>query len=110
EHPSTYDLPCLWYDPIPVDRVLPLNRAIQWEEYTLTLYEQPGHTLYAVAIAFEVDGKRVLAIGDQYQGPGGYQWNYVYENRFQMGDYRRSAELYKQINPDVILSGHSEPH
>ncbi len=110
EHPSKYDLPCLWYDPIPVDRVVPLNQVIRWEEYEFTLYEQPGHTLYAVAIAFEVDGKRVLAIGDQYQGEGGYQWNYVYENRFRIGDYRRSAELYRDINPDVIISGHWQPH
>ncbi len=25
EHPARYDLPCLWYEPIPVDRVLPLG-------------------------------------------------------------------------------------
>jgi glyoxylase-like metal-dependent hydrolase (beta-lactamase superfamily II) len=109
EQPSRYDLPCLWYDPIPVDRRLPLGQPIQWEEYTLTLHELPGHTLYAVAIEFEVDGKRVLATGDQYQGEDGLAWNYVYQNRFRISDYQLSAGLYRQLNPDLILSGHWEP-
>lgn len=107
ERPESYNLPCLWYDPIPVDRRLPPEQRIRWEEYELTLYEQPGHTRYAVAIAFEVDGKRVLAIGDQYEK--GDQWNYVYQNRVGLGDYRRSAALYRQIQPDLILPGHFDP-
>ncbi len=109
ECPSRYDLPCLWYDPIRVDRALPLDEPIAWQEHTLTLHAQPGHTLYAVAIQFEVDGKRVLAIGDQYQGDDGAQWNYVYQNRFRIADYRESASLYRALQPDLILSGHWEP-
>jgi glyoxylase-like metal-dependent hydrolase (beta-lactamase superfamily II) len=109
EHPTDYDLPCLWYDPIPVDRKLPLQRKIQWEEYEFTLYAQPGHTLYAVAIAFEADGKRVLAVGDQQQGNEGLLWNYVYQNRFQYDDYVQSAALYRKLQPDVIVSGHWDP-
>ncbi|MDQ3458509.1 MAG: MBL fold metallo-hydrolase, partial [Deinococcota bacterium] len=109
ERPERYDLPCLWYDPIPVDRVLPLGEPIHWEEYTLTLYPQPGHTLYAMAVMLEVDGKRVLAIGDQYQGGEEAQTNYVYKNGFGLGDYIRSAELYRKLEPDLILSGHWDP-
>ncbi|NUK30262.1 MBL fold metallo-hydrolase [Parageobacillus sp. VR-IP] len=106
ENPQSYDLPCLWYDPISVDRKLPLHQAIQWEEYELTLYEQPGHTLYAVAIQFEVDGKKMLAVGDQYQGT---DYNYVYHNGFRIWDYRASARLYKNIRPDILLFGHCDP-
>jgi glyoxylase-like metal-dependent hydrolase (beta-lactamase superfamily II) len=109
EQPTSYDLTCLWYDPIPVDRRLPLEQPICWEEYELTLYHLPGHTYYAVAVSFEVDGKRVLAAGDQYQGADGLKWNYVYHNRFSVDDYRRSAELYARLNPDVILTGHWGP-
>ncbi|XID93445.1 MBL fold metallo-hydrolase [Paenibacillaceae bacterium WGS1546] len=109
ERPADYDLPCLWYDPIPVDRVVPLREPIRWEGYEITLHEQPGHTLYAVAIAFEADGKKVLAIGDQYQGDEGLLWNYVYQNRFQYEDYVRSAALYEALRPDVIVSGHWDP-
>jgi glyoxylase-like metal-dependent hydrolase (beta-lactamase superfamily II) len=109
EHPADYDLPCLWYDPIPVDQRLPLETPIQWEEYTITLYPLPGHTLYAVAISFEVDGKKVLVTGDQYQRDDGLDVNYVYPNRFEASDYVKSAALYKRLNPDLILTGHWKP-
>jgi glyoxylase-like metal-dependent hydrolase (beta-lactamase superfamily II) len=94
EHPDRYDLPCLWFDPIPVDRCLPLGQHITWEEYTLRLHPLPGHTRYAIAVEFEVDGLRVLAAGDQYQGDDGLAWNYVYQNRYAIGDYTNTAELY----------------
>ena len=109
EHPAHYDLPCLWFDPIPVDRCLPLIQPITWEEYTLTLHPLPGHTRYAVAVEFEVDGLRVLASGDQYQGDDGLAWNYVYQNRYAIGDYSATAKLYQRIQPDLILSGHWQP-
>ena len=63
--PRRYDLPCLWFDPIPVDRTLPLGRPVAWREYELTAHALPGHTLYAAAIEVEVDGRRMLATGDQ---------------------------------------------
>lgn len=109
-HPGRYDLPCLWYDPIPVDRELPVNEPIRWQEHSLTLFDQPGHTTHAVAISLTVDGKRVLAIGDQYQGGRKAKWNYVYNNGFAIEDYKRSAALYRQVRPDLILSGHWEPY
>jgi len=109
ERPSAYELPCLWYDPIPVDRRLPVGEPFRWEEYLITQYPLPGHTRYAVAIAFEADGKRVLATGDQYQGDDGGELNYVYQNRFCEGDYRTAAELYRSLDPDLIISGHWEP-
>lgn len=109
EHPSGYNLPCLWYDPIQVDRCLPLSRPIIWEEYTLVLHPLPGHTRYAVAIEFEVDGLRFLATGDEYHGEDGLGWNYVYQNGFRAGDYTTAARLYQGICPDYILSGHWQP-
>jgi glyoxylase-like metal-dependent hydrolase (beta-lactamase superfamily II) len=109
KRPDDYDLPCLWYDPISVDRVLLLEQPIQWREYALTPYALPGHTCHAVGIAFEADGRRVLVTGDQYQGGDGLELNYVYNNRFDLDDYQRSAVLYRSLAPDLILSGHWEP-
>lgn len=109
ENPNSYDLPCLWYDPIPVDRALAAGRPVQWEEYTIEVYPLAGHTRYASAIAFTVDGKRVLATGDQHKGPEGIGWNYVYQNRFEIDDYIASADLYARLAPDLILPGHWEP-
>lgn len=105
-NPGHYDLPCLWYDPIPADRTLPLEQTIVWEEYAITLYPLAGHTTYSVAICFEVDGKRVIANGDQEADGPGDLLNYVYKNGFRPGDFRQSALLYRRLRPDLILSGH----
>jgi glyoxylase-like metal-dependent hydrolase (beta-lactamase superfamily II) len=111
EDPRRYDLPCLWFEPIPVDRTLALGEPFTWREYELTPYELPGHTLYAAAIAFEVDGRRVVAYGDQYavNGQGPDRLNYQYRNRFRYGDFVRSAELFRELRPDLIVGGHWPP-
>ncbi len=131
EHPLDRELPCLWFDPIPVDRSIELERPVQWEEYELTLHPLPGHTIYAVAIEFVVDGKRVLAVGDQLHDEGwlyhlfrhqlplaggvpttlppARMLNYVYNNGFRISDYRTTAELYRRLKPDLMLYGHWAP-
>jgi glyoxylase-like metal-dependent hydrolase (beta-lactamase superfamily II) len=110
EQPSRYDLPCLWFDPIPVDRMLALDQPVRWHEHELTIYPLPGHTRYAAAISVEVDGKRVLVTGDQQAIDGDRAiLNFQYRNRFVPEDFVRSAELYKRIRPDVILGGHWLP-
>jgi glyoxylase-like metal-dependent hydrolase (beta-lactamase superfamily II) len=112
--PTRYDLPCLWYDPIPVDRVLEAGEPVRWHEYELTTYPLPGHTLYAVAIAFEVDGRRVVATGDQQSatwrpGERAEVLNFQYKNRFRIDDFVASAALYRELAPELMISGHWEP-
>ncbi|MPV36643.1 MBL fold metallo-hydrolase [Georgenia subflava] len=112
--PMHHDLPCQWPDPIPTDRVLPLGETFRWQEYEITVHEQPGHTLFAAAFEFEVDGVKVLVTGDQQDArgvPGGRQeiLNYQYRNRFRIEDYRRSAQLYRRVAPGLMVNGHWEP-
>jgi glyoxylase-like metal-dependent hydrolase (beta-lactamase superfamily II) len=112
--PMRFDLPCQWYDPIPVDRVLPVGGTFRWHEYEITVHELPGHTLYAAAFEVEVDGVRVLVTGDQQDGlgiPGNRReiLNYQYRNLFRITDYRDSAALYRRVAPGVMVSGHWEP-
>ena len=113
EQPRRFDLPCLWFDPIPVDRRLPLERPFTWREHELTPYALPGHTFYAAAIAFEVDGRRILATGDQQAVAGGPDGpdvlNYQYRNRFRIDDFVDSAELYLRLQPEIIVGGHWLP-
>ena len=106
EHPDHYDLPCLWYDPISVDRKLPLKVPIVWEEYTLILHPLSGHTRYSAAIEFQADGKKILCGGDQYADEDGLACNYVYKNMFEYTDFKESAALYQRIKPDLIITGH----
>ena len=107
--PLRYDLPCLWFEPIAVDRVLPFGEPVRWHEYELRIHELPGHTLYAAAVEVEVDGKRVLATGDQQSGGERPVLNYQYRNRYRLDDFVESAELYLRLRPDVIVSGHWPP-
>jgi glyoxylase-like metal-dependent hydrolase (beta-lactamase superfamily II) len=108
EDPAKYDLPCLWFAPIRVDRVLPFGEPIAWHEHELVVHPLPGHTRYAAAIELVVDGRRVLATGDQqsHESSGRSILNYQYRNRFSIEDYVRSAELYARVRPDVLLTGH----
>jgi glyoxylase-like metal-dependent hydrolase (beta-lactamase superfamily II) len=114
EDPLRYDLPCLWYDPIPVDRRLVFGEPVQWHEYEIRIHPLPGHTLFAAAIEFEVDGRRIVATGDQQDG----RWvagerpeflNYQYRNGFRFDDFADSAELYRRLAPDLLISGHWLP-
>ncbi|MCU1441256.1 MAG: hypothetical protein JWP85_2253 [Rhodoglobus sp.] len=112
--PWLHDLPCQWYDAIPSDRVLPLGESFTWNEYQITVHEQPGHTLYAAAFEVTVDGVTVLFTGDQQENlgiPGERReiLNYQYRNGFRIADYRKSAELYKRVGPGLMVSGHWEP-
>jgi glyoxylase-like metal-dependent hydrolase (beta-lactamase superfamily II) len=107
EDPKRFDLPCLWPEPIAVDRALPLETPIAWHEYELTVYPLPGHTYFACAIAFEVDGRRVVAIGDQYTPTA---LNYQYRNRFERHDFVQTGELLRRLQPDLLIGGHFFPH
>jgi glyoxylase-like metal-dependent hydrolase (beta-lactamase superfamily II) len=107
EEPKRYDLPCLWPDPIAVDRALPLETPFAWHEYELTVYPFPGHTYYAAAIAFEADGRRIVATGDQYTP---LTLNYQYRNRFRRDDFVKTGELLRSLRPDLIIGGHFFPH
>jgi glyoxylase-like metal-dependent hydrolase (beta-lactamase superfamily II) len=108
--PHRFDLPCIWFDPVPVDRTLATGEPVKWREYELTPYHLPGHTFYAAAIAFDVDGTRVVATGDQYASAGSKTvLNYQYRNRFRIDDYVASAELLLELRPDVIVTGHWQP-
>lgn len=111
EAPMVEDLPCTWYDPIPVDRRLPLGQSFCWHEYEIMVHHLPGHTLYAAAYEFIVDGVRVLVTSDQQIGmgiPGGPRevLNYQYRNRFRLGDYQASAELFRRVAPGLMVTGH----
>ena len=114
ENPTHYDLPCLWYEPIPCERHVPDGTSVRWREYELDMHALPGHTLYASAIGFEVDGRRVLATGDQQTS----SWvpdqvaeipNFQYANLFRPDDFAASAALYQRLQPELMISGHWQP-
>lgn len=110
--PLRYDLPCQWFEPIPADRVLPLGEPIRWHEYEITVHPLPGHTRYAVAYEFTVDGVRVLATGDQQDSLGDrrqgrrHLLNYEYRNVTDPAEFAESADLYRRLGVQLLITGH----
>jgi hypothetical protein len=94
--------------------VLEVGGTVQWREYSITVHDLPGHTLFAAAYEVEVDGVRVLVTGDQQDcswvpGERAEVLNYQYRNRFEVEDFRKSAALYSRLRPDLMVSGHWLP-
>jgi len=110
EAPERYDLPCLWWQPIAVDRRVALGETIRWHEHEIRVHPLPGHTLYAAAFEVVAGGTRILAVGDQQSNDRGRSiLNYQYRNRFRPEHYVRSAQLYRAVRPHVLVSGHWPP-
>lgn len=112
--PLHHDLPCTWFDPIPSDVELEVGGTVRWREYEITTHDLPGHTLYAAAYELVVDGVRVMVTGDQQDygwQPGERQeiLNYQYRNRFRVDDFRKSAALYAEVRPQLMMGGHWQP-
>jgi glyoxylase-like metal-dependent hydrolase (beta-lactamase superfamily II) len=126
EHPARYDRPCLWHEPITVDRKLPCGEAVTWEDFTITLHPMSGHTRFATLICMEFDDVRLVHTGDQVFfrgdkasglwldkafGPKARMFtNHVYKNGLDMGCYRDTAEHLKNFQPNWVITGHTKPY
>jgi glyoxylase-like metal-dependent hydrolase (beta-lactamase superfamily II) len=114
EHPEAHCFPCDWPTPCRIDRRLPVEGSVQWEEYTFHFAPMNGHTRFAALIGFEADGRRFAHTGDQYFFQNGVgDWasnpimqNHVYRNGALLDGYRQSGEWMCRWRPDVVLSGH----
>ncbi len=122
ERPQDFDRPCLWPEPMRVARRLPLGRAFQWEDVTITLHPMTGHTEYSTLVCLQIDGHRVAHTGDQifYCDPttkqltspecGGIFTNHVYRNGLALGGYIDCIRRLRTFDPELIISGHYRPY
>ncbi|CAA9548236.1 MAG: hypothetical protein AVDCRST_MAG79-2485 [uncultured Thermoleophilia bacterium] len=125
ERPADYAFPCLWPVPIAVERRLRADEPVAWEGLELRCHPLSGHTRFATAITWEIDGLRYLHTGDQYHSSAGwlagfpapadhtYDWTtdeiamgHVYRNGAFLRSYADSARLVRDWRPDVVLTGH----
>jgi glyoxylase-like metal-dependent hydrolase (beta-lactamase superfamily II) len=110
EHPDRYRLPCLWEQPIAVDRYIGEGETIDWKGYRFEVYHSPGHTWYQSVLLGEIDGLRIAITGDeilrnrlgQLQGGGP-----VYRNRLYVDSFVRGIQRIIEFEPDYLLTGHS---
>ncbi|MCC2672816.1 MAG: fold metallo-hydrolase, partial [Armatimonadetes bacterium] len=92
ESPEAHCFPCDWPTPCRIDRRLPLDAPVQWEEYTFHFAPMNGHTRFASLIGFEADGRCFAHTGDQYfflKGVGDWACNPIAQNHV----YRNGALL-----------------
>jgi glyoxylase-like metal-dependent hydrolase (beta-lactamase superfamily II) len=97
----------------PVDRVLREGESFEWKGWKFSVYHFPGQTEYHQAMLAEIDGKRVLFIGDSTYAPTpgaifrGENFNCLNECRLGPGvGYRKCGELLQELKPDAALAAH----
>lgn len=111
EHPYDFARPWLHNNPTKVDRPLAHGEVVRWHEYELTAWWFPGQTDFHDAFSLTIDGHRALFSGDnfypaqQWGGTGG-QCGY---NGSHPDNWRRSAELVMELEPEWILASHMQP-
>ena len=119
QNPHRYNIPCLWRNNdterggLNVDRVLRENETFEWEGYKFTVFHFPGQTEYHIGMYAEIDGHRMLFMGDStYRPAAGTHLqgaNYNSRNYCRLGEgtgYLKCAEILKKYNPDMAMAAH----
>lgn len=112
EHPSAYNLPCLWPEAMKVDRVLKDGEKIVWEGIPLQFFYLPGQTEYTEGMLIEDDGKRMLFDGDNvaHPLPGMPLYGHFVCRNYQRlgGGHVYSAKKLLELKPDFVCPNHFE--
>jgi glyoxylase-like metal-dependent hydrolase (beta-lactamase superfamily II) len=108
--PERYDLPCLWADPIRVDRVLSDGDVIEHAGARLEAFHMPGHTMFALGLAGEIDGVRVAYTGDNLLAGALSPLRAaapIYRNVLRHDSIRIGVERLLAFEPEILLTGHT---
>jgi glyoxylase-like metal-dependent hydrolase (beta-lactamase superfamily II) len=112
EHPMAYNLPCLWPEPIKVNRVLHDGERVLWEGIPLQFFYLPGQTEYSQSLLIEIDGKRLLFDGDNVARPlpGTPLLGHFCCRNYQRldGGHVYAARKLLQLKPDFVCPNHYE--
>ncbi len=108
--PARHDLPCLWADPIRVDRVLADGDLVEHAGARLETFHMPGHTMFALGLGGTMDGVRVAYTGDNLlagtlsplraAAP-------IYRNVLRHDSIRIGVERLIAYEPELLLTGHT---
>jgi glyoxylase-like metal-dependent hydrolase (beta-lactamase superfamily II) len=112
EHPTAYNLPCLWPHAMKVDRVLRDGEKVLWEGLPLQFFYLPGQTEYAEGMLIEDDGKKIFFDGDNvaHPLPGMPMYGHFVCRNYQRlgGGHVYSARKLLDLMPDFICPNHFE--
>jgi len=110
QNPVAYNLPCLWPEPMRIDRVLHDGERIVWEGIPLQFFYLPGQTEYTEGLLIEDGGKRYLFDGDNVARPlpgTPLLGHFVCRNYQRLdGGHLYSARKLLELKPDYICPNH----
>lgn len=108
--PALYDLPCLWPEPIRVDRVLADGDLVEHAGATLAVFHMPGHTMFALGLAGTLDGIRVAYTGDNLLAGALSPLRAaapIYRNVMRLDSIRIGVQRLLEHEPELLLTGHT---
>jgi glyoxylase-like metal-dependent hydrolase (beta-lactamase superfamily II) len=113
ENPMAYNLPCLWPEPVKVDRILRDGEKVNWHGIPMQFFYLPGQTEYHEGLLVEIDGKRLLFTGDNLAKPvpGRPLLGHYVARNFQKldGGHWYSARKIIELKPDLLVPNHYDP-
>jgi len=108
--PERFDLPCLWAEPIRVDRVLADGDVVEHAGARLEAFHMPGHTMFALGLGGTIDGVRVAYTGDNLLAGALSPLRAaapIYRNVMRLGSIRVGVERLLEYEPEILLTGHT---
>ena len=110
EHPTAYQMPCLFPESIHVDRVMEHGETMHWKGFELTAYHFPGQTLYHDGLLVQHAGFKVFLTGDSLTNWG--VDDYCSQNRCFLGPnvgYEKCFQILLDTQPDMLVAAHWGP-
>lgn len=108
--PDRFDLPCLWAQPIRVDRVLADGDTVEHAGARLEAFHMPGHTMFALGLGGTIDGVRVAYTGDNLLAGSFSPLRAaapIYRNVLRHDSIRVGVERLLAYEPELLLTGHT---
>jgi glyoxylase-like metal-dependent hydrolase (beta-lactamase superfamily II) len=108
--PARFDLPCLWPEPIRVDRILGDGDLVEHAGARLETFHMPGHTEFALGLAGTIDGVRVAYTGDNLLAGSLSPLRAaapIYRNVMRLDSIRVGVERLIAFEPELLLTGHT---
>jgi len=98
---------------VPVAGVLRDYETFRWGPYEFLIFPTPGHTLGAISLVGQVDGKKVAFSGDVIHSPGKvvnlYELQYQYGSTDGVDFAIFSLDKLREFGPELVCPSHGEP-
>jgi glyoxylase-like metal-dependent hydrolase (beta-lactamase superfamily II) len=92
------------------DKKLSAGEIFNWNQYTITVINTPGHTFGSISLMVETGGKKFCFTGDLIMKGGHirdlYSMQWIYLRNPGIDSSLISLEKVKVLNPDLLLPSH----